>query len=93
MRLYKYINCTVDKLLALVLVTNYITKYSLIIITTTTAIIIIIIIIIMIIIIMIIIIIFCYWWFVIVVSPPNRKSRVVAPDVIALWRFHIIRLG
>ena len=88
MRLYKYINCTVDKLLALVLVTNYITKYSLIIITTTTAIIIII----MIIIIMIIII-FCYWWFVIVVSPPNRKSRVVAPDVIALWRFHIIRLG
>ena len=89
MRLYKYINCTVDKLLALVLVTNYITKYSLIIITTTTAIIIII----MIIIIMIIIIIFCYWWFVIVVSPPNRKSRVVAPDVIALWRFHIIRLG
>ena len=89
MRLYKYINCTVDKLLALVLVTNYITKYSLIIITTTTAIIIIII---MIIIIMIIII-FCYWWFVIVVSPPNRKSRVVAPDVIALWRFHIIRLG
>ena len=91
MRLYKYINCTVDKLLALVLVTNYITKYSLIIITTTTAIIIIIII--MIIIIMIIIIIFCYWWFVIVVSPPNRKSRVVAPDVIALWRFHIIRLG
>ena len=90
MRLYKYINCTVDKLLALVLVTNYITKYSLIIITTTTAIIIIII---MIIIIMIIIIIFCYWWFVIVVSPPNRKSRVVAPDVIALWRFHIIRLG
>ena len=90
MRLYKYINCTVDKLLALVLVTNYITKYSLIIITTTTAIITIII---MIIIIMIIIIIFCYWWFVIVVSPPNRKSRVVAPDVIALWRFHIIRLG
>ena len=87
MRLYKYINCTVDKLLALVLVTNYITKYSLIIITTTTAIIIIMIIIIM------IIIIFCYWWFVIVVSPPNRKSRVVAPDVIALWRFHIIRLG
>ena len=92
MRLYKYINCTVDKLLALVLVTNYITKYSLIIITTTAAIIITIIII-MIIIIMIIIIIFCYWWFVIVVSPPNRKSRVVAPDVIALWRFHIIRLG
>ena len=91
MRLYKYINCTVDKLLALVLVTNYITKYSLIIITTTTAIIIIIIMIIIIMI--IIIIIFCYWWFVIVVSPPNRKSRVVAPDVIALWRFHIIRLG
>ena len=26
--LYKYINCTVDKLLALVLVTNYITNYS-----------------------------------------------------------------
>ena len=93
MRLYKYINCTVDKLLALVLVTNYITKYSLIIITTTAAIIIIIIIIMIIIIMIIIIIIFCYWWFVIVVSPPNRKSRVVAPDVIALWRFHIIRLG
>ena len=88
MRLYKYINCTVDKLLVLVLVTNYITKYSLIIITTTTAIIIM-----MMMMIIIIIIIFCYWGFVVVVSPPNRKSRVVAPDVIALWRFHIIRLG
>ena len=92
MRLYKYINCTVDKLLVLVLVTNYITKYSLIIITTTTAIIIMMMMMIIIIII-IIIIIFCYWGFVVVVSPPNRKSRVVAPDVIALWRFHIIRLG
>ena len=30
--LYKYINCTVDKLLALALVTNYITNYSIIII-------------------------------------------------------------
>ena len=26
--LYKYTNCTVDKLLALALVTNYITNYS-----------------------------------------------------------------
>ena len=34
--LYKYMNCTVDKLLALTLVTNYITNYS-IIETTTTA--------------------------------------------------------
>ena len=34
--LYKYINCTADKLLALVLVTNYITNYSIIIIITTT---------------------------------------------------------
>ena len=30
--LYKYINCTVDKLLALALVTNVITNYSIIII-------------------------------------------------------------
>ena len=30
--LYKYINCTVDKLLALALVTNFITNYSIIII-------------------------------------------------------------
>ena len=30
--LYKYINCAVDKLLALTLVTNYITNYSKIII-------------------------------------------------------------
>ena len=29
--LYKYINCTVDKLIALVLVTDYITNYSIII--------------------------------------------------------------
>ena len=34
--LYKYVNCTVDKLLALVLVTNYITNYSIIIATITT---------------------------------------------------------
>ena len=33
--LYKYINCTVDKLLALALVTNYITNYSIITIITT----------------------------------------------------------
>ena len=41
--LYKYINCTADKLLALVLVTNYTTNYSIIIIiiATTTKIIII----------------------------------------------------
>ena len=31
--LYKYINCTDDKLLVLALVTNYITNYSKIIIT------------------------------------------------------------
>ena len=36
MVLYKYINYTVDKLLALALVTSYITNYS-IIITTATA--------------------------------------------------------
>ena len=48
---YKYINCFVDKLLALALVTNYTTNYSIIII-------IIIIIVIIIIIILIIIIIF-----------------------------------
>ena len=34
--LYKYINCTVDKLLALALLINYITNYNIIIITTTT---------------------------------------------------------
>ena len=34
--LYKYINCTVDKLLALALVTSYITNYSIIITTATT---------------------------------------------------------
>ena len=51
---YKYINCFVDKLLALALVTNYTTNYSIIIII----IIIIIIVIIIIIIILIIIIIF-----------------------------------
>ena len=33
--LYKNINSTVDKLLALILVTNYITNYSIIITTTT----------------------------------------------------------
>ena len=44
--LYKYINCTVDKLLALALPINYITNYNIIIITTTTTIMIIIIIII-----------------------------------------------
>ena len=38
--LYKYINCTVDKLLALALLINYITNYNIIIITTTTTIII-----------------------------------------------------
>ena len=43
--LYKYINCTVDKLLALALPINYITNYNIIIITTTTTIMIIIIII------------------------------------------------
>ena len=32
--LYRYINCTVDKLLALEPVTNYITKYSIIKIAT-----------------------------------------------------------
>ena len=37
--LYKYINCTVDKLLALALLINYITNYNIIIITTTTIII------------------------------------------------------
>ena len=42
--LYKYINCTVDKLLALALPINYITNYNIIIITTTTTIMIIIII-------------------------------------------------
>ena len=35
--LYKYINCTVDKLLALALVTNDTTNYSIIIIIITTA--------------------------------------------------------
>ena len=44
--LYKYINCTVDKLLALEPVMNYITKYSIIKITTIIVIVIIIIIII-----------------------------------------------
>ena len=34
--LYKYINCTVDKLLALALLINYVTNYNIIIITTTT---------------------------------------------------------
>ena len=34
--LYKYINCTVDKLLALALLINYITNYNIIITTTTT---------------------------------------------------------
>ena len=34
--LYKYINCTVDKLLALALLINYITNYNIIIITTAT---------------------------------------------------------
>ena len=34
--LYKYINCTVDKLLALALLINYFTNYNIIIITTTT---------------------------------------------------------
>ena len=34
---YKYINCTVDKLVALALVTNYIINYSAIKTTTTTA--------------------------------------------------------
>ena len=34
--LYKYINCTVDKLLALALLINYIINYNIIIITTTT---------------------------------------------------------
>ena len=47
--LYKYINCTVDKLLALEPVTNYITKYSIIKIATIIVIVIIIIIIIIII--------------------------------------------
>ena len=32
--LYKYISCTVGKLLALALATNYITNYSIMIITT-----------------------------------------------------------
>ena len=36
MVLYKYINYTVDKLLALALVTSYITNYSIIITTATT---------------------------------------------------------
>ena len=36
--LYKYINCTVDKLLALALVTNDTTNYSIIIIITTATI-------------------------------------------------------
>ena len=34
--LYKYINCIVDKLRALALVTSYLTNYSIIIIATTT---------------------------------------------------------
>ena len=73
--LYKYINCTVDKLLALALVTNYTNNYSTR--TTTTATTIIITIIIM----------------EVVVSPPNGRSRAVAPDVIALWSFHIVILA
>ena len=28
----------------------------------------------------------------VVVSPPNRRSKAVAPDDIAIWRFHMIRL-
>ena len=52
--LHKYINCTVDKQLALALVTNCITNYSIIIIIVTTTTIIIIIIIIIIITIIII---------------------------------------
>ena len=44
--LYRYINCTVDKLLALEPVTNYITKYSIIKIATVIVTVIIIIIII-----------------------------------------------
>ena len=74
--LYKYINCTVDKLLALALVTNYITNYSTR--TTATATTIIIITIIM---------------MEVAVSPPNGRSRAVAPDVIALWSFHIVILA
>ena len=74
--LYKYINCTVDKLLALALVTNYITNYSTR--TTTTATTIIIITIIM---------------MEVAVSPPNGRSTAVAPDVIALWSFHIVILA
>ena len=46
--LYRYINCTVDKLLALEPVTNYITKYSIIKIATVIVTVIIIIIIIII---------------------------------------------
>ena len=72
--LYKYINCTVDKLLALALVTNDITNYSTRTTTATTIIIITIII------------------MEVVVSPPNGRSRAVAPDVIALWSFHIVIL-
>ena len=73
--LYKYINCTVDKLLALALVTNDITNYSTRTTTATTIIIITIII------------------MEVVVSPPNGRSRAVAPDVIALWSFHIVILA
>ena len=72
--LYKYINCTVDKLLALALVTNYTNNYSTRTTTTATTIIITII-------------------MEVVVSPPNGRSRAVAPDVIALWSFHIVILA
>ena len=105
--LYKYINCTVGKLRALALVTNYINNYSIIIITTkTTRIIIIYSDTIYLLILLLKIYLFqgiIYsshknpffsfdWRFGVVVSPPNAKSRVVSPDIIALLSFHIIRL-